>query len=249
MNPNQDYHDYSVLDAPTHLFNVLERFFTQKRNVYKYALAKQHFDAIQQSNSFVDATRLFKVITGTNLVTNKHVLHYRTSQGMRYLIKKTYEQSNQRDLRTARRTTLKDTPQKPEEQFVSNTPSPFLALMKTNTPFDDSSSEEDIVNNKDNIQNPTTNNNLNDDFETDKKDDESSIHSNVMKQAEALKKNMEAAMADLKDSDELQDEIYTNPQLTSFIQDVFEDKISVLLQCLETTKSKLSRANNQVNNM
>ena len=44
MNPNNEYDDHSALDAPDHLSNVLERFFTQKRNVYKFALAKQHFD-------------------------------------------------------------------------------------------------------------------------------------------------------------------------------------------------------------
>ena len=74
MNPNQDYHDYSALDAPNHLFGVLERFFTQKKNAYKYALAKKHFGTIQQSDTFADATRLFKVITDNDLVTNKHVL-------------------------------------------------------------------------------------------------------------------------------------------------------------------------------
>ena len=251
MNPNQDYHDYSALDAPNPLFNVLERFFSQKKNTYKYALANKHFDAIKQSNTFADATRLFKVITGTDLVTNKHVLQYRTSQGMRYMVKKTYEQSNQRDQRTARRRNLKDPPQKPDEHFVSNTPSPFLALMKTSTPFDDSSdsSSESKIDNEENNPEPTPTNNLDGNAVTDRTDDHSSIHSDVTKHAEALEKDMESAMADLKDSDEIQEDSYTNPKLTSFIQEVFDDKITTLLQRLETTEIKLSRATNQINDL
>ena len=82
MNPNNEYDDHSALDAPDNLSNVLECFFTQKRNVHKFALAKQHFDNLKRQQDFVDASRFFKVITGTDLITNKHVLQYRTTQGM-----------------------------------------------------------------------------------------------------------------------------------------------------------------------
>ena len=72
---NQDYNDYSALDAPPHLTNVLQQFFDHKRNAYKFALAKQHFENVKLQDDFVSAARLFKIVTGTNLVTNKEVLH------------------------------------------------------------------------------------------------------------------------------------------------------------------------------
>ena len=59
-------------------------FLAQKRHAYKYTLTKQHFDKIIDKDKFATATRLFEIITGANLVTNKHLLHYRTAQGMRY---------------------------------------------------------------------------------------------------------------------------------------------------------------------
>ena len=98
---NKEYDDYSALDAPDHLLQVLAQFFQRKQNTYKFALAKKHFDHIVQQDAFVEANRIFKVITGTDLITKKHVLHYRTAQGMRYLIKKDYAQSAQRDQRNA----------------------------------------------------------------------------------------------------------------------------------------------------
>ena len=114
MDPNNEYNDYSALDAPQHLQHVLEHFFSQKQNAYKYALAHKHFNNVKSQDSFVDANRYFKILTGTNLITKKHVLHYRTTQGMRYLIKKEYAQSNQRDIQNARRAQQKTT-QTPEE--------------------------------------------------------------------------------------------------------------------------------------
>ena len=75
MNPNnKEYDDYSALDALNHLSHVLEHFFQKKQNTYKFALAKKHFDNIQKQDNFVDTSCLFKVITGTNLVTKKDVL-------------------------------------------------------------------------------------------------------------------------------------------------------------------------------
>ena len=140
MNPdNPDYNDYSALDAPDHLFHVLEHFFQQKQNAFNYSLAKKHFDSIKQQDKFVDANRLFKVLTGTNLITKKHVLHYCTAQGVCYMIKKEYAQSNQRNDHNARRTKLKN------KDNDLTTPakhlSPFVQLMVSKTPIDDSSSD------------------------------------------------------------------------------------------------------------
>ena len=98
MNPNNEYHYYSTLDTPQHLSHVLQHFFSQKSNAYKFALAKKHYNNIKQQDEFISTARLFKIVTGNNLVTNKHVLHYRTAQGMQYLIKKEYAQSYQQSL-------------------------------------------------------------------------------------------------------------------------------------------------------
>ena len=35
MNENNDYDDFSALDAPQQLSHVLQHFFAQKRNAYK----------------------------------------------------------------------------------------------------------------------------------------------------------------------------------------------------------------------
>ena len=132
-----------ALDAPQHLQHVLDHFFSQKQNKYKYALAHKHFNNVKSQDTFVDANCFFKILTGTNLITKKHVLHYLTAQGMRYLIKKDYAQSFQRDLRNTRRTHQKK-PDTSNEQVVSHTPSPFVQLMTNKTPIDDSSSDESL---------------------------------------------------------------------------------------------------------
>ncbi len=84
MNPNNDeyYDDYSALDAPDRLYRVLTLFFQHKQNAYKFASAIQHFDNINKQDMFVDASCLFKFLTGTDLIKKKHVLHYRTARGI-----------------------------------------------------------------------------------------------------------------------------------------------------------------------
>ena len=210
MNPNDEYDDYSALDAPTHLSHVLKHFFEQKRNAYKYALAKQHYDEIVRDDNFATATRLFKIITGTNLVTNKHVLHYRTAQGMRYLVKKQYAQSSQRDHRTARRMNAKDhTAPIDTSKTPTTTPSPFVQMMASK--FDDSSDDDDDTTTQSRTSNEVQlqskpgveeaksepidhiNTEICDDDETP------SVDSELTKHAEALEKDMQSAMANLED--------------------------------------------------
>ena len=100
MNPDMEYDDYSAVDAVEHLISVLQQFFQNQRNKYKFSFAKKHFDTLQEKGTPADSAKLFKILTGTDLVTKKHVLHYRTTSGMRYRIKKEYRQSLQRDIRT-----------------------------------------------------------------------------------------------------------------------------------------------------
>ena len=60
MDPNNEYDDYSALDAPPHLQHVLEQFFSHTQNGYKYALAKKHFNDVIAQDTFIDAPRFSK---------------------------------------------------------------------------------------------------------------------------------------------------------------------------------------------
>ena len=247
MDPDNDYNDYSTLDAPQQLENVLDRFFSNKQNTYKYALAYKHFKSVVNQNTFIDANRYFKILTGTNLVTKKHVLQYRTTQGMRYRIKKEYAQSNQRDLRNIRRTQQKQT-RSQDENVVSHTPaSPFVQLMKTKTPLDDTSSDDSSE--KSVIPNQPTNpvagvEESKDDPEehtpTPPSEAKSTFQSELTEHAAALEKTMDTAMADLADPEPPHDNIAVNMQLETLIQQTVERNLVNTLQRLDRTETKLS---------
>ena len=125
MERNKDYDDFSALDAPDYLLQALQQYFQQKRYQYKFSLAKRHLDQLLESNDFADAATIFKIITGTDLVTNKRILQYRTTQGMRYLIKKGIAQSTQRDVRQQRRTE--------RSAKINDNRSPFMKMMNNRT--------------------------------------------------------------------------------------------------------------------
>ena len=101
-------------------------------------LVKKPSACIRQQDTCVDASHLFKVLAGAKLITKNHVLHYCTVQGMHYLIKKEYAQSNQSKLYTVQHTQIKNI-QTPTEQIVLNIPLSFIQLMSSKTPIDDSS--------------------------------------------------------------------------------------------------------------
>ena len=82
MEQNKDYDDFSAPDAPDHLLQALKQYFQQKRYQFNISLAKKHLDQLLERNNYADATTIFKIITGTDLVTKKHILQYRTTQGM-----------------------------------------------------------------------------------------------------------------------------------------------------------------------
>ena len=85
-----DYFDFSDLDVNQHFIDILKHFFTNEHNPYKYTLAKKHFETCQRSSNFTPTKRLFTIITGTNLVTTKMIMTYKTTQGPRYKIKKIF---------------------------------------------------------------------------------------------------------------------------------------------------------------
>ena len=96
MDNRNDYFDYSHLDAPDVLQQVLSYYFTNAIKVKNYALPKRHFDEILRSNTYVDARWYFRIITDTNLVTKKIISSYKTDNGVRYLVQKEYYQQIQR---------------------------------------------------------------------------------------------------------------------------------------------------------
>ena len=254
MNPNnKEYDDYSALDAPDHLLQVLAQFFQRKQNTYKFALAKKHFDHIVQQDEFVEANRIFKVITGTDLITKKHVLHYRTSQGMRYLIKKDYAQSTQRDQRNARREKMKNK----KEQIVSTTPSPFVQLMSSKTPIDDSSSDESTTEAQiqETILPSTPDNNertidaSQESIEllknSDKKPAETPYQTDLTKHAEELEKDMDSAMEDLKDPEPPQGPEDVSDTLEVMISQIVDSKLNTLIQRLDDTEKQLRTTTDQ----
>ena len=142
MKNNNTYHDFSALDAPEHLSNSLRHFFSDTRHTYKFGIAKRHYDELRQQGGFAEAKNLFKIISGTNLITNKIITSYKTDQGYRYLIKKDFLQDVQRTIRNDNRT------QRREERSNLPTPrSPFLDAMKDlqdTSDEDNSKSDGDI---------------------------------------------------------------------------------------------------------
>ena len=254
MDPNNEYNDYSALDAPQHLQHVLNHFFSQKQNAYKYALAYKHFNNVKSQDSFVDANRYFKILTGTNLITKKHVLHYRTTQGMRYLIKKEYAQSSHRDLRNARRAQQRTT-QTPEEKMVSHTPSPFVQLMTTKTPIDDSSSD-DSSSPQSNETIPTkihgveeSKDDQNETTATPTSEDKSTFQTHLTEHAEALEKTMDSAMADLTDPEPQQDDDTLLTKLETLIEQAVQRSTDNLLQKLNTVENILTETTDKYTNL
>ena len=246
MNPNNEYHDYSTLDAPQHLSHALQYFFSQKRNAYKFALAKKHYKDIKQLDEFISAARLFKIVTGTDLVTKKHILQYRTTQGMRYLVKKEYAQSYQRDLRNARRTNKRDasTPMIDNSQPTS----PFVQLMISK--LDDSSDDESrpssqisaallpptpVLGTEESKEPPPSTPPVTELHE----DSTPSVHSDITKHAEELEKNMESAMADLQDPDSFPRDT-DNDAITKLIDDAVKRQMSFMTDRLKHTENQLT---------
>ena len=90
ISNDDEYYDYSTLDVHNHFQDVLAYFFSHERNPYKFALAKKHYDDSLHKLDSIPTKRLFSIITGTNLVTTKMILTYKTPQGHRYKIKRSY---------------------------------------------------------------------------------------------------------------------------------------------------------------
>ena len=56
----EQYYDFLALDAPIiHLTHTFQYFFMENRNVYKYGLAKKHFNEQQGKSDFTNSKILF----------------------------------------------------------------------------------------------------------------------------------------------------------------------------------------------
>ena len=240
MTQTTDYDDYSSLDAPEHLIQALRHFFTQKRNTYTYTLAKKHFDELEQDDTYPDASRIFKIITGTNLVTKKHISQYRAAQGMQYLIKKGYAQSAARNLQSYKRATKQDT----NASVPTPTKSPFIQLMQQKTPIDDSTDDKSTTKPSPAVP-PTTQEVPTDGTTTaDPKDtayEDYSVKSDVTKHADDLEKTMDSAFADIqKDTllDESKSSTNTN-EVADLIQTILHQEFNTIINRLETKEAHL----------
>ena len=243
MEQNKDYDDFSAPDAPDHLLQALKQYFQQKRYQFNISLAKKHLDQLLERNNYADATTIFKIITGTDLVTNKHILQYRTTQGMQYLIKKGFAQSAQRDICQQRRADF--------GPKITDNRSPFLKLMNK-TPIDDSSDEESV---KPIHQTPNTSVTKKD-KPTEKTPEPTpqtieyetySIGSDVVKEAEDLQKGLDSALADLQDKDSTESPNTDN--LTSVVQTVMSQEMQGILNRFDEKEKNLMEATDECNKL
>ena len=194
MTSNEDYYDYSALDAYQPLLDTLAYFFETEPNPYKYSLAKKHYDDIKVSPKFSTSQKVFGIITGTSLVANKIVLSYRTaSKGTRYKIKKTYLQLVQRAQRNTKRQQRNPPPSNTSSFSNVSSKSHSFAIL-TSPDSDDSESEnEDAPQVSTTVVNPP-------EPESPPKspvNEDPSISSQFTKQATALEQNMDDTLADI----------------------------------------------------
>ena len=230
--PNE-YYEYSALDAPTYLLNILHYFFTSDSNKYKFTKAKLAYNNICQNDDFATARKLFDVITGTNLVTKKTITSFKSTQGQRYLIRKDYYQNVQRMLRTERRTQAKAPKQPHTPRTSSAKKSPFLQAI---TDLQDTSDEDDNTDIEASSKLSQSPNLLPDIEHTPKQanvpktnSNEDSIQSDVEQHTSNLEQDMDRALKDLmtEDDDNINDE-----HITRIIDDAIALKIDPIINRL-----------------
>ena len=173
---------------------------------------------------------------------------------MQYLIKKEYGQSTQRDLRTALRAQIKNTT---TEKIVSKNPLPFVQLIASKTPIDDSSSDENttepIV--QDNISPSNTDNGKSTEASSQRVDilpntttdniTGTPYYSDHTKHAEELEKDMDSAMADIKDPEPPQEPEDITDTLEALIAQTVNSKLELFFQLLDEIERQLQDTTNK----
>ena len=242
MKPHdKDYHDYSHRDAPHILDQVLTYFFLDENNVKTYSLPKKHFDNIKVGDTFANARRYFTIITGTNLVTNKIVTSYRTSQGTRYLVRKDYYQLVERMMRKEKREQIRQV-----QQPASKSPFVEYLTLQTNDDKSTSSSDDDIPSQHppptvvDKTPVSSERQQVYKDDDISKDEDDSTINTQLTKLATAVETEMDKALTDMTDDKE-DDLISEEDKITTTIQSVFKNELSTIMTRLEHKEQTLDK--------
>ena len=237
MKPGDDYEDFSALDAVEHLSNALQYFFANDCHKYKFFLAKQHYEHTLRTSEYTDSKRLFKIVMGTDLVTNKLVSLYETNQGYRYVFKKDYFQQIQHMVHNNKRTQLRaNTPATNTSNLSSNKRLPFIEAMNnlTNTSDEESKTNETdmesppLLPTQETLAMPTPN-----PMKTDDTSTPFAPH-DLTQQAEDLERNMESAIKTLNDS---QTDIPTVDILTPIVISIFKTELNSILDTLRIQNS------------
>ena len=187
-----EYFDYSELDVNTPFLQILQHFFSNKRNPYKYALAKKHYEDCLKTTDAPTTKRLFKILTGTNLITTKMVMRYDDStQGQRYKIKKSYLQLIERQNRNnERQLRQNERPQGRDKSF---------SILQSDSSDDDSTSTPNATDTSP-TTNPTSEDNNANNTPSPITATNESIDSDITKQANNIVQNLDTALAGI-DSD------------------------------------------------
>ena len=216
-----EYFDYSELDVNQHFIQILHHFFNNGRNPYKYSLAKKHYEACQKSPDFTPTSRLFNIITGTNLITTKMILMYKTPQGKRYKIKKSYLQLIQRQQRTDNRQARQSEPAETSfsvlQQSDSSDSDDDTNVEPTtldSPPPDSSSTKTQITNNK--TDPPSSTHDI----------DDTSINSDLTKHADDIAQHIDTEIAHITTTKE---PISTTSEMEQIIQRLIKTETQYLI--------------------
>ena len=268
MKQNENYYDYSAQDAAEHLLFALEHFLDREENPYKFTLPKKHLQALKNEFDFPDAHKIFKIITGTTLVTSKIIMRYRTSQGLRYKINKEFSQAAHRAQRAQRRTQSRNvaistiTPSKTNTKPSLKPPLVQLMEEKRENPLDYTSSDDDsdveLSNNEpkddttklqstppeespEDIANRTESSKQISD--RDEEYDDCTLKSDVTKQADELEKSLDAAVAQLKaDANIDSNEDILQDKLSQVIKTLVQDELRQCRQEYDTKQALLDKS-------
>ena len=98
MDTETEYKILNSLDAQKVLWNILKSYFSTHKHKYKYSEAYMDYKTNIGNHPYTTSKRLFKVMAGTSLVTDKEIMTNRTQQGTFYHIRKAYLKKIDRDI-------------------------------------------------------------------------------------------------------------------------------------------------------
>ena len=126
---NDDYNVLNSLDATTDLKDIIEHFYDDHKNRYKYNNAYQLYRNNIINKTFTPSKKIYDIIAATSLVEDKHVFIDKSQRSHLYHIRKKYLANIDRDKRRMRRdeatntiTKIQDTPITTEQPTTAYTP-------------------------------------------------------------------------------------------------------------------------------